>query len=39
VPVQPPTLFVNKVTIDPDNEQHGRLTRGAAQAGIAAGFQ
>ena len=39
VPVQPPTLFVNKATIDPDNEKHGRLTWGAAQAGIAAGIQ
>lgn len=39
VPVQPPTLFVNKATIDPQNEKHGRLTWGAAQAGVAAGIQ
>jgi 5,6,7,8-tetrahydromethanopterin hydro-lyase len=39
VPVQPPTLFVNKAMIDPANEKHGRLTWGAAQAGIAAGIQ
>lgn len=35
VPVQPPTLFVNKATIA--NELHGTLTWGAAQAGVAAG--
>lgn len=35
VPVQPFTLFVNKATIE--NDEHGRLTWGAAQAGIAAG--
>jgi 5,6,7,8-tetrahydromethanopterin hydro-lyase len=37
VPVKPMTLFVNKATIDPDNELHARLTWGAAQAGVAAG--
>jgi 5,6,7,8-tetrahydromethanopterin hydro-lyase len=37
VPVKPMTLFVNKATIDSANEQHGRLTWGAAQAGVAAG--
>jgi 5,6,7,8-tetrahydromethanopterin hydro-lyase len=37
VPVKPMTLFVNKATVDPDNERHGRLTWGAAQAGVAAG--
>ena len=35
VPVQPPTLFVNKATIAGD--LHGTLTWGAAQAGVAAG--
>jgi len=35
VPLQPPTLFVNKATIDGD--RHGTLTWGAAQAGVAAG--
>jgi len=35
VPVQPPTLFVNKATIASD--AHGTLTWGAAQAGVAAG--
>jgi 5,6,7,8-tetrahydromethanopterin hydro-lyase len=35
VPVQPPTLFVNKAAIA--NDVHGRLTWGAAQAGVAAG--
>jgi 5,6,7,8-tetrahydromethanopterin hydro-lyase len=35
LPVQPPTLFVNKATLR--GEQHERLTWGAAQAGIAAG--
>ena len=35
VPVQPPTLFVNKATITSD--MHGTLTWGAAQAGVAAG--
>jgi 5,6,7,8-tetrahydromethanopterin hydro-lyase len=37
VPVKPMTLFVNKATIEGDNEHHGRLTWGAAQAGVAAG--
>ena len=37
VPVKPMTLFVNKATVDPVNERHGRLTWGAAQAGVAAG--
>ena len=37
VPVKPMTLFVNKATIDAANETHGRLTWGAAQAGVAAG--
>ena len=36
LPVQPPTLFVNKATLSGD-EQHERLTWGAAQAGVAAG--
>ena len=31
------TLFVNKATVDAGNERHGRLTWGAAQAGVAAG--
>jgi 5,6,7,8-tetrahydromethanopterin hydro-lyase len=35
VPVKPFTLFVNKAAIDGD--AHGRLTWGAAQAGVAAG--
>jgi 5,6,7,8-tetrahydromethanopterin hydro-lyase len=37
VPVQPPTLFVNKAAISGD--RHGRLTWGAAQAGVALGVQ
>ena len=35
VPVQPPTLFVNKATLA--GPEHERLTWGAAQAGVAAG--
>lgn len=35
VPVKPFTLFVNKATIE--GERHGRLTWGAAQAGVAVG--
>jgi 5,6,7,8-tetrahydromethanopterin hydro-lyase len=35
IAVQPWTLFVNKAPIE--SEQHGRLTWGAAQAGVAAG--
>lgn len=35
LPVQPPTLFVNKAAVA--GEAHGRLTWGAAQAGVAAG--
>lgn len=35
VPVVPFTLFVNKAAIEGDD--HGRLTWGAAQAGVAAG--
>ena len=35
VPLEPPTLFVNKATIA--SESHGTLTWGPAQAGIAAG--
>ena len=35
IAVTPPTLFVNKAAVD--NEQHGLLTWGAAQAGVAAG--
>lgn len=35
VPVQPMTLFVNKAAIAHD--EHGKLTWGAAQAGVAAG--
>lgn len=35
VPVQPPTLFVNKATLGGD-ERHERLTWGAAQVGVAA---
>src|SRR5215472_17586891 len=34
-PVKPLTLFVNKATID--GPEHGTLTWGAAQAGVAAG--
>ena len=37
VPVKPMTLFVNKATVVDSNERHGRLTWGAAQAGVAAG--
>jgi 5,6,7,8-tetrahydromethanopterin hydro-lyase len=38
VPVKPFTLFVNKAAIDGEkNDRHGRLTWGAAQAGVAAG--
>src|ERR1700704_6294079 len=38
VPVRPFTLFVNKAAIDAEkNDRHGRLTWGAAQAGVAAG--
>jgi 5,6,7,8-tetrahydromethanopterin hydro-lyase len=37
VPVKPMTLFVNKATVNDDNERHGRFTWGAAQAGVAAG--
>jgi 5,6,7,8-tetrahydromethanopterin hydro-lyase len=37
VPVKPMTLFVNKAFVDAENERHGRLTWGAAQAGVAAG--
>jgi 5,6,7,8-tetrahydromethanopterin hydro-lyase len=35
LPLQPPTLFVNKAPIDGD--RHGTLTWGAAQAGVADG--
>lgn len=35
LPVHPFTLFVNKATIE--NDAHGTLTWGAAQAGVAAG--
>lgn len=35
IPIEPATLFVNKATIADDN--HGALTWGAAQAGVAAG--
>jgi 5,6,7,8-tetrahydromethanopterin hydro-lyase len=35
LPVQPPTLFVNKATIA--GERHAEMTWGAAQAGVAAG--
>lgn len=35
VPAKPPTLFVNKAAIA--DETHGRLTWGAAQAGVASG--
>ncbi len=34
-PVKPMTLFVNKATVD--GPEHGTLTWGAAQAGVAAG--
>jgi 5,6,7,8-tetrahydromethanopterin hydro-lyase len=37
LPVQPPTLFVNKATIAGDS--HARLTWGAAQAGVATGVR
>ena len=37
LPVKPMTLFVNKSAIASD--KHGRLTWGAAQAGIAAGVR
>jgi len=36
VPVRPFTLFVNKAAIE--NDRHGQLTWGAAQAGLAAGM-
>lgn len=35
LPVQPPTLFVNKATLEGD--RHAELTWGAAQAGVARG--
>jgi 5,6,7,8-tetrahydromethanopterin hydro-lyase len=35
IPVKPMTLFVNKATID--GTEHGTLTWGAAQAGVAGG--
>ena len=35
IPVQPPTLFVNKSAIR--TERHAEMTWGAAQAGVAAG--
>jgi len=35
IPVKPMTLFVNKATID--GAEHGTLTWGAAQAGVASG--
>jgi 5,6,7,8-tetrahydromethanopterin hydro-lyase len=35
IPVNPPTLFVNKAPIEGD--QHGLFTWGATQAGVAAG--
>ena len=35
IPLRPFTLFVNKAAIE--NDQHGQLTWGAAQAGLAAG--
>ena len=35
LPVKPMTLFVNKAAIS--SEEHGRLTWGAAQAGVASG--
>jgi 5,6,7,8-tetrahydromethanopterin hydro-lyase len=38
VPVKPFTLFVNKAAVDGEkHERHGRITWGAAQAGVAAG--
>jgi 5,6,7,8-tetrahydromethanopterin hydro-lyase len=37
LPVKPVTLFVNKAAIA--SERHGRLTWGAAQAGVAAGVR
>jgi 5,6,7,8-tetrahydromethanopterin hydro-lyase len=37
LPVQPPTLFVNKAAIV--GERHAELTWGAAQAGVAAGVR
>jgi 5,6,7,8-tetrahydromethanopterin hydro-lyase len=36
VPIRPFTLFVNKAAIE--NDRHGQLTWGAAQAGVAAGM-
>ena len=36
VPLRPFTLFVNKAAIE--NDRHGQLTWGAAQAGLAAGM-
>jgi len=36
VPIRPFTLFVNKAAIE--NDHHGQLTWGAAQAGLAAGM-
>ena len=36
VPIRPFTLFVNKAAIE--NDRHGELTWGAAQAGLAAGI-
>lgn len=36
VPIRPFTLFVNKASIDTD--EHGHLTWGAAQAGLASGM-
>jgi 5,6,7,8-tetrahydromethanopterin hydro-lyase len=36
VPIRPFTLFVNKAAIE--NDLHGQLTWGAAQAGLAAGM-
>jgi 5,6,7,8-tetrahydromethanopterin hydro-lyase len=36
IPLRPFTLFVNKAAIE--NDQHGQLTWGAAQAGLAAGM-
>ena len=36
VPIRPFTLFVNKAAIE--NDRHGGLTWGAAQAGLAAGM-
>ena len=36
VPIRPFTLFVNKAAIE--NDRHGQLTWGAAQAGLAAGM-